>query len=126
MAIPQDGEVIEVALPADYRALVEERLAKVVAGSGPELKMTIEVRRLAASRSGETRRLDVELAFTILDAGGNPLVRGGGQGNKDLFGPAYNGTELDDLHRAACADALDIFLASESNITLINGYVAGH
>lgn len=126
MAIPKDGEMVEVALPADYPALIQDRLAKVVAGTGPELKLTIEVRRLAASRNGDTRRLDVDLAYEILDANGNPLVRGGGQGNKDLLGPPYDSRELDDLHHAACADALDVMLASESNIALINSYLTGH
>jgi hypothetical protein len=120
MALPQDGETLPVAAVADYAALVQGRLDQLASHEGPELKLSVEVKRLDAARHGDTRRLDIELSLTVLDASDQPLVRGVGQGNKELFGPPYDATELDDLHRSVCLDALDVFLASEANIALIN------
>jgi len=120
MALPADGETLEVALPAGYEALVRERLDRLVSDSGPVVTFRLEVKTLTAERTGDVRRLDIDLAITVEDESGRPLVRGSGNGNKELLGPPYDDAELDDLHRAACLDALDVFLASEGNIELIN------
>lgn len=126
LAIPADGEVVAVGLPPGFAALVQERLTRVASGRGRELTLVIEIRKLAASRDGALRRVDVAFDFTVLDAGDRSLLRGHGQAGKHLEGPPIDDGELDELHRAACADALDDFLASETNIALVNEVMASH
>ena len=101
-------------------------LDRVASGRGRELTLVIEIRKLAASRDGALRRVDVAFDFTVLDAGDRSLLRGHGEAGKDLEGPPIDDGELDELHRAACAVALDDFLASETNIALVNEVMASH
>ena len=126
LALPADGAVVDVGVPAGFDALVQERLARVTSGSGPELTLSIEVRKLTAAHRGELRQLAVDFGFTMRDARGRPLIRSRGKGSQDLVGPPYDDTELEDVHRAACSDALDAFLASETNMALVNEVVASH
>jgi hypothetical protein len=126
LALPADGAVLHVGLPPGFEQLAQERLARVTGGSGPELSLSIEVRKLTAAHRGELRQVTVEFDFTMRDARGRALLRGRGRGSKDLLGPPYDNTELEDIHRAACSDALDSFLTKETNIALVNEVVASH
>jgi len=126
LALPSDGATWDVELPVGFEQVVQERLARVVSGSGPELRLVVEVRKLTASHQGELRQIAVELEFKMQDARGRPLLGATRRGSQDLVGPEYDNTELEDVHRAACTDALDAFLASETNMALVNEVVASH
>jgi hypothetical protein len=119
LALPDDGETLEVSLPLGFEAAIRERLDKLATGSGPVLGIVIEVQRLNVSRHGEVRRSEVEFGITVV-AGDRPLLAGSGNAYKELTGAYHDSFELEELHRAPCLDAFDHVLASETNLALIN------
>jgi hypothetical protein len=69
MALPADGEQIDVSLPVEFQSEVRARLNRLAEGSGPQLTVVVvDVQRLIASRAGEVRHVEIELVVWVFAA----------------------------------------------------------
>ena len=118
------GEGADVRLYGKFQEFVRFRLAQVVTGAGPNVKLEISVEKARAewfaSAFSESEKAEVTLRFKVVNMEGQLLAQGVGNGKREFSSGDASDEELASVFRAACNDAVDQFLGSGALIRELN------
>jgi len=117
-------EFADVRLPPSFRDNVEFRVKDLATGSGPPVKVEIEVVKVRAgwerTWSSKNERATVELWFRVFGRDGRLLIESGESGSREFRSTDPSDQELRAVLLAACGDAVDAFLTSTQASRAVN------
>lgn len=119
-AIPE-GATWDVSLPDSFVEAATSRLAPLVGGQGPRVRVYVGVRNATASREDPRRGLTLNAILRVVDESGYPLAEGTGQVAHGFDGPAHDTEELEAMHIGVGIQVLDAFLVSTGTLAKIRG-----
>jgi hypothetical protein len=124
VTMPGGGASAEVRLRPTFDQFVQLRLAHVVSGLGPPVKLEISVTRARAEWTvntfSETEKALVKLQFRVYSHDGRLLTEGVGVGTREFSSGDASAQELAAVFRAACNDAVDQYLGNEKFVRTLN------
>jgi len=124
VVMPGGSSSAEVQLRPTFERFVQRRLAQVVSGLGPPVKLEISVVKARAewfvNTFTETEKALVKLQFRIYSDDGRLLTEGVGFGAREFSSGGASAQELAAVFRAACNDAVDQYLCDEKVVRTLN------
>jgi hypothetical protein len=122
-------------VPTNFEAWAKEKVEKLISGSGPALRVHVEVRRSDVTfyndpQRGDFTRYDVVLGFRVTTASGALLDKGRGGAWQELPNEKATPTAMRRLHAQTAVAAFDQYFANEETTETINDnverYLATH
>ncbi len=124
VVMPGGSSSAEVQLRPSFERFVQRRLAQVVSGLGPPVKLEISVVKARAewfvNTFTETEKALVKLQFRVYSADGRLLIEGVRFGAREFSSGGASAQELAAVFRAACNDAVDRYLCDEKVVRTLN------